>query len=90
MTEFELVRILCYTIAPVASLIVGLSRYRQHRVAEFVIYASLSFLFVWYAIEISLTRSEIDTRGLRGVATPLVVVMTSALCVMAWKIVRQK
>ncbi len=73
MSHWELTRLLCYTIAAPMLFYMALRMARSRQPAYALFFASISLLFVWYMVEVTLLSSGINTREYRPLATPLVV-----------------
>lgn len=79
----EIIRVVCYTIAPVAAFYVALKRWHIGLRHEALFFAMLVLMFAWSAIEISLTANGVATREYRVLATPVVVLLTLFLVAVA-------
>lgn len=83
MTTWELTRLACYTVAAPVLLYLALSMARNRRYAQACFYLAVSLLFAWFLFEVTLIGAGVNTRELRFIATPLVIVITiSALWIM--------
>lgn len=88
MTAWEILRMICYTIAAPALLYLALWMARQHLYAQMCFYASLSLIFIWYMVEITLASTGINTREYRVIGTPMVVISTISAVWMAMNVLR--
>ena len=73
MSHWELTRLLCYTVAAPMLFYMALRMARSRQPAYALFFASISLLFVWYMVEVTLLSRGINTREYRPLATPLVV-----------------
>lgn len=76
MTHWEITRMSCYVIAAPTLLYLALFMARQRLYAQMCLYLSLSLLFVWYAVEITLASTGVNTREYRIIGTPMIVMAT--------------
>lgn len=90
MTPAEIVRIACYAIAAPAFLYVGLSHLRTHDYAYGVLSISLSALFCWYMVEITIASTGVNTREYRNIGTPMIIGITASAVWMAWRLFSAK
>lgn len=88
MTIWEAVRMVCYVILAPTMLYLTLWMARQHLYAQMCLYASLSLLFGWYMVEITISATGINTREYRVIGTPMVVVATISAVWMVVNVVR--
>ena len=76
MTWIEIVRVACYVLASPALLFLAIHT-AQHKVfAVALFYGSISLLFAWYVIEITLASTGLNTREYRVIGTPFVLSAT--------------
>lgn len=87
MTIYEIIRMLCYTIAAPTLLYLTFVMARQRLYAQMCFYGSLMLLFVWYMFEITLASTGVNTREYRVVGTPMVIVSTVSAVWMAGKLI---
>lgn len=78
MSHWEITRLVCYTIAAPLLLYMALRMARSRQLAYALFFFSISMLFTWYMVEVTLLSSGLDTRQYRIIATPLVVMATMA------------
>jgi hypothetical protein len=90
MTIWEILRMGCYTIAAPSLLYLALWMGRQRLYAQMCFYASLSLLFIWYMVEITIAATGINTREYRVIGTPMVVSATISAVWMAMNLVRAR
>lgn len=83
MNGYEMTRMFCYAISAPTLLYLALALIRSHRYAQATFYLAISFLFAWFVFEAWLTSTGVNTREMRLLATPLVVVATGAIALMA-------
>ena len=85
MTWNEIVRLACYTIgAPLLLwMALGMMRSRMHAQGLFLL--SISLLFVWYMVDVTMVSAGASTRETRNAATMLTVMATSGVVWMAIK-----
>lgn len=88
MTILELLRMTCYAIGAPVLLYLALSAWRNRLFPEALLYVSLSALFLWYIVEITIAGTGVNTREYRVVGTPLVMACTVAAVWMAVRLVR--
>jgi len=78
MSHWEITRLVCYTVAAPLLLYIALRMARSRQLAYATFFVSISLLFMWYMVEVTLLSSGINTREYRIIATPLVVAATTA------------
>lgn len=76
MTHWEWTRLVCYTVAAPTLLYLALAMARNRLYAQAVFYLAVSLLFAWFLFEVTLIGAGINTREMRYMATPLVVMAT--------------
>lgn len=86
MTHWELTRLVCYTVGAPAALYVMLYMVRLRSYAWATFLGGLALLWIWYMVEITIASTGINTREYRVIGTPLVLMSTVALLVMAWQV----
>lgn len=72
MTHWELTRLVCYTVSAPVLLYLALAMMRNRLYAQACFYLATSLLFTWFLFEVTLIGAGVNTRELRFVATPLV------------------
>lgn len=95
MSHWELMRLTCYTVAAPVLLYLALAMARNRLYAQACFYLAVSLLFTWFLFEVTLIGAGVDTREMRFVATPLVVMATIAAVWMAgnlaqWRMVGRR
>lgn len=89
MTTFEIIRIVCYAIAPLALFYKSQDLYRRGYLCGAILRLFMVLLFVWYMAELTMLNSGIDTRDYRAIATPIVVGLTAVAVVQAMEVRKQ-
>lgn len=88
MTIWELTRMFCYVISAPALFYLALWLARQHHYAQMCFTMSISLLFVWYMVEITIASTGVNTREYRVIGTPMVVTATIAAVWMVLNAIR--
>lgn len=88
MSAAEWIRILCYTVTTPLLLYLALWALRERLYPQMLIYGSLSLNFVWYMIELSIASTGANTRELRIINTPMIIMLTVGAIWMATNIYR--
>lgn len=78
MTHWELTRLVCYTVAAPVLLYLSLAMARNRLYAQGCFYLAMSLLFAWFLLEVTLISADVNTREMRFMATPLVVLATGS------------
>lgn len=86
MTHWELTRLVCYTVGAPAALYVMFFLVRARSYAWATFLGGLGLLWIWYMVEITIASTGVNTRPYRVIGTPLVVVSTLALLVVAYQV----
>ena len=86
MTHWEITRLVCYTIGAPAGLYVVFHLVRARAYSWAVLLGGLALLWVWYMVEITIASTGVNTREYRVIGTPMVIVSTIALMVMAYQV----
>lgn len=86
MTHWEITRLICYTIGAPTALYVMFYLVRARFYAWGVFLGGLGLLWVWYMVEITIASTGVNTREYRSIGTPLVMMSTIALLVMAYQV----
>lgn len=73
MTHWELTRLLCYTVAAPVLLYLALAMARNRLYAQACFYLAISLLFTWFLFEVTMIGAGVNTREMRFLATPFVV-----------------
>ena len=90
MTIYEFVRMCCYTVGAPTLLYLALYAARQRLYAQMTFYTSLSLLFVWYMVEITIATTGINTREYRIIGTPMAIATTISAAWMAINAARSR
>lgn len=83
MTEAEILRMFCYVVASVAGMRLLLYHLRTGDYGHALLFGSMTALFTWYIVEITIASTGINTREYRVIGTPMVIAMTVALVKLA-------
>lgn len=76
----------CYVIGAPLLLWLALYLVRQRSYGWSIFFGSLSLLFVWYVVEITIAATGVNTREYRIVGTPMVLAATIALVWNVWSL----
>ena len=76
MTVFELIRMACYLIAPIALLYKAFSLLHEKHYGGAWLRLFMLLLFAWYMVELTLLGQGIDTRDYRIIGTPMIIGIT--------------
>lgn len=90
MTVFEIIRMVCYVVAPIALLYKALALLHENHYGGAWLRLFLLLLFAWYMVELTLLGRGIDTRDYRIVGTPLVIGITVVAVAQAVEVWRQR
>lgn len=85
MTLFEVTRLACYTISAPLLLWIALGMIRSRMHAQGLFLLSISLLFFWYMVDVTMVSNGTSTRETRNTATALVVMATGGVVWMAIK-----
>lgn len=90
MTPWEFARLACYALSAPALLYLAMHSARQRQFSHAWLYGSLSALFLWYMVEITIASSGINTREYRVIGTPMVMALTASVLAIAVDIWREE
>ncbi|MBP8292611.1 MAG: hypothetical protein KAX65_07555 [Caldilineaceae bacterium] len=79
MTELEIFRMACYVISTIAAGRLFLKSWHERMMPATLLFGSLTLLYVWYIIEITIASTGVNTREYRAIGTPMVMLVASAL-----------
>ena len=86
MTTFEILRMVCYAIAPLALLYKALALIHQRHYGGAWLRLFMLALFIWYMVELTMIGHGIDTRRYRIIGTPMIVGVTAVAVAQAWSV----
>ena len=86
MTMFEILRMTCYVIAPLALLYKAQALMHEHHYGGAWLRLFLLMLFVWYMAELTMIGHGIDTRDYRIIGTPMILGITTVAVAQAWAV----
>ncbi len=90
MTLFELIRMACYVIAPLALLYKAQALLHEHHYGGAWLRLFMLTLFVWYLAELTMIGNGIDTREYRIIGTPMILGITVVAVAQAVGIWRER
>lgn len=85
MSAWEITRLACYTISAPLLLWIALGMMRSRMHAQGLFLLSISLLFFWYMVDVTMVSNGTSTRETRDMATALVVMATSGVVWMSIK-----
>lgn len=86
MTLFELIRMACYVVAPLALLYKAQALLQEHHYGGAWLRLFLLALFAWYLAELTMIGQGIDTRNYRVIGTPMILGITTVAVAQAWSV----
>lgn len=90
MTPFEIIRMACYVIAPLALLYKAQALLHENHYGGAWLRLLLLALFGWYMVELTMIGQGIDTRDYRIIGTPMILGITVVAVAQAVAVWRQR